>query len=133
MLSNIPINPVIGSTVTLTCTVELSPAVDVSVAVNITWTGPHGFRATDSAQPVMGSTTNSAIVNSFGREQSGIYTCTATVAIISNSMSSFVSTDGVSGTKSTLVNIGKLTFISFMEMLEDTIKINTLIMDPIMS
>ena len=30
----------VGSTVALTCTVELSPAVDVSVNVNTVWTGP---------------------------------------------------------------------------------------------
>ena len=30
----------IGSNVTLTCTVELSPVVDVPVTVNTVWTGP---------------------------------------------------------------------------------------------
>ena len=34
-------NPILsGSNVTLTCTVELSPAVDVPVTVNTVWTGP---------------------------------------------------------------------------------------------
>ena len=73
----------IGSNVTLTCTVELSPAVDVPVTVNTVWTGPAGFRTTNTAQPVMGSSTTyitTAIVRSFGRDRSGNYTCTATVS-----------------------------------------------------
>ena len=74
-----PIHPV-GLAVTLTCTVELSPAVDISVAVYLRWLGPVGFFAEDSGivQPVMGSTatyTSTAMVNSFGREKSGIYRC----------------------------------------------------------
>ena len=75
----------IGSNVTLTCavTVELSPAVDVPVTVTTMWTGPDGFMTTNTAQPVMGSTTTyttTAMVSSFGRDQSGIYNCTATVS-----------------------------------------------------
>ena len=77
-----PIQPV-GSDVTLTCTVELSPAVDVPVTVNTVWTGPDEFMTANTAQPVMGSTTtytSTAMVSSFGRDQSGNYTCTATVS-----------------------------------------------------
>ena len=87
-----PIRPV-ESDVTVTCTVELSPAVDVPVTVNTVWTGPYGFMTTNTAQPVMGSTTtytSTAMVSSFGRDQSGDYTCTATV----NSNSSFVISSG---------------------------------------
>ena len=76
-----PINPV-GSDVTLTCTVDFDPAVDVPVTVNTMWTGPNGFMTTNTAQSVMGSTTtytSTAMVSSFGRDQSGNYTCTATV------------------------------------------------------
>ena len=72
----------VGSTVTLTCTVELSPAVDVPVTVNTVWTGPDGFMTTNTAQSVMGSTTtytSTAMVSSFGRDQSVNYTCTATL------------------------------------------------------
>ena len=79
-----PIRPV-GSDVTLTCTVvlTLSPAMDVPVTVNTVWTGPDRFMVTNTAQPVMGSTTtytSTAMVTSFGREQSGFYTCTANVS-----------------------------------------------------
>ena len=70
-----PIQPV-GSDVTLTCSVELSPAVDVPVAVNTVWTGPDVFMP---AQAAIGSTTtftSTATVSSFGRNQSGVYNCT---------------------------------------------------------
>ena len=81
-----PIRP-IGSAVTLTCTVELNPAVDVPVIVDIEWTGPAGFRTTNTTQPVMGSSTvnytSTAMINSFGRNQSGVYSCTATISSIS--------------------------------------------------
>ena len=77
-----PIQPV-GSDVTLTCTVELSPAVNVEVAVGTVWTGPAGFMTTNTAQPVMGSTTtytSTAMVSSFGRDKSGDYICVATAS-----------------------------------------------------
>ena len=77
-----PIRPV-GSDVTLTCTVELSPTVDVPVTVNTVWTGPDGFMTTNTAQPITGSTTtytSRAMVRLFGRNQSGVYICRATVS-----------------------------------------------------
>ena len=97
MVSSDPVSPVqpVGSDVTLTCTVELSPAVDVPVTVITVWAGLDGFMTTNTAQPVMGSSTtyiSTAIVSSFGRDQSGVYTCTATVSstspFISSSMES---------------------------------------------
>ena len=68
---------------------ELSPLVDVPVTVNTVWTGPAGFMTTNTAQPVMGSTTtyiSSVVVSSFGRDQSGDYTCTATVSSAAQSI-----------------------------------------------
>ena len=85
-----PIRP-IGSTLTLTCTVELSPLVDIPVTVNTVWTGPAGFIANNTAQPVMGSSTtytSIAMIHSFGREQSGVYSCSATAESISSFISS---------------------------------------------
>ena len=84
-----PIQPFVFPNVTLTCTVELSLAVDVPVTVNTVWTGPDGFMTTNTAQRVMGSNTtynSTATVSSFGRDQSGNYTCTA----IFSSTSSFL-------------------------------------------
>ena len=76
-------NITVGFDVTLTCTVDLDPAVDVPVTVNTVWTGPDGFRTANTAQPVMGSNstyTSRARVGSFGRNQSGNYNCAATIS-----------------------------------------------------
>ena len=85
-----PVSPIwpVGSTITLICTVELSPAVDGPVTVNTVWTGPAGFSTTNTAQAMAGSTTtytSTAMVSSFGRDQSGNYSCAATVSSTSHS------------------------------------------------
>ena len=105
-----PIQPV-GSDVTLTCTVELtmSPAMDVPVTVNTVWTGPDRFMATNTAQPIMERTTtytSTAMVSSFGRDQSGVYTCTANV---SSTSSLIVGSGSQSG--SARVTVGKYCLI----------------------
>ena len=96
MVSNDPVSPIHpGSDVTLTCTVELDPAVDIPVIVNAVLTGPDGFMTTNTAQPVMGSTTtytSTVVVSSFGRDQSGVYTCTAAVSSTSSLISSSMQT-----------------------------------------
>ena len=79
----------LGSTVTLMCTVRLSNnsgVVDIPVTVNTQWTGPNGLSGIAQR---MGSTTtytSTAMVSSFGRDQSGNYTCTATVSSTSHSI-----------------------------------------------
>ena len=78
MLSSSIPNPILpfGSNVTLTCAVELSPAVDIAVTVNTELTNPDGFATL-------------SMISSFGRSNSGIYTCraaiTSTNAYISDS------------------------------------------------
>ena len=55
-----------------------------SVTVNTTWTGPSGFMTMNIAQPAMGNiTTHSSVVtiHSFGRSESGEYSCTATASL----------------------------------------------------
>ena len=86
----IPIRP-FGSTVTLTCTVVLAEYVE-GLTVNTKWTGPNGFSQNGMAQR-MGSTTtytSTAMVSSFGRDQSGDYTCTATVSSVNVTVSSSI-------------------------------------------
>ena len=98
-----PVSPVqaIGSNVTLTCAVELSPAVDVPVTVNTVWTGPAGFMSNATAQPVTRSAiknstyTSTATVMSFSRNKSGDYICRATVI----PQSTFVTYSSLSGIK----------------------------------
>ena len=56
--------------------------------MNTVRTGPDGFMTTITAQPVMVNNTtymSTAIVSSFGREQSGQYICTAQVTSSLNS------------------------------------------------
>ena len=75
-----PIRPV-GSDVTLTCTVELSPAVDVPVTVNVQLIDPAGRSLTISFVSVSSSIyASTATISSFGRNRSGVYTCTAFVS-----------------------------------------------------
>ena len=86
--SSIP-NPIppFGSDVTLTCAVELSPAVDVPVTINTVLTTDEGFARVSTAQPVMGSSTNytsTFLISSFGRSNSGLYVCSATVSLLSH-------------------------------------------------
>ncbi len=73
-----PVRPV-GSAVTLTCVVhmEFSPVVDVSMALNIVWSGPGGFTATNTSYPVEATHTIMIVINPFERNESGNYTCMA--------------------------------------------------------
>ena len=103
----------VGSALTLTCSVEFRPAVDVPVAVTTVWTGPAGFMNTTTAVPVMGSTTtytSTAMVSSFGRDQSGDYTCVATV----NSTSYFI--DRSMAYASTRVTVGKVIIGTYLDL-----------------
>ena len=106
-----PIRPV-GSDVTLTCTVVLSTAVSVEVDVSTAWTGPDGLETINNAHSVIGSTTtytSKAMINSFGRDQSGNYTCTATVS----STSSFLTGSG-SQSGTARVTVGKVDIYVYM-------------------
>ena len=77
-----PIQPV-GSDVTLTCTVELSPSVvnsDLSVLMVDAQLSRDGTPLTLTGPTVAGTTFTYTIqLDSFGRNDSGNYTCTATV------------------------------------------------------
>jgi hypothetical protein len=71
----------IGSTVTLTCMADFDPAIDVPVSVNIQLSDPAGRTLTTTTPSVSGATfTTTATISSFGRNDSGVYTCTATVS-----------------------------------------------------
>ena len=77
-----PVSPIQPnrSQVILICTVELNPAVDVPVIVYVWLTDPAGNLLTITTTSVSGSTyTTTATIRSFGREQSGVYSCAATV------------------------------------------------------
>ena len=70
----------IGSTVTLTCTVELSSVVDVPVAVTAQVSDPSGSPLTTTPPSVSGSSyTFTTIIQIVSPVQSGAYTCTASL------------------------------------------------------
>ena len=105
-----PLIPIIiGSSINLTCTVELSSLVNVPVTVNTVWTGPVGFMTSNTAQQAIGSRTttytSTAMVSSSrsGRDHSGNYTCKATVRAMSSSL---IDIDSV-GYSSSKVVVGK--------------------------
>ena len=71
-----------GSSVTVICTVELNQYVDVGLTVDIQWTGPDSV-VISPTDPFMESTnryTSTITFMSFGRAQSGVYTCSATIS-----------------------------------------------------
>ena len=80
-----PIRPV-GSDITLICNVMLNNAgleIDLPLTVNVevSKSDPDGHSLTTTPLSVSGSTYNTTVmIRSFGREQSGNYTCTATVS-----------------------------------------------------
>ena len=73
----------VGADVTVTCTVELGPSVvesDLSVLMVDAQLSRNGTPLTLTAPTVAGTTFTYTIqLNSFGRSDSGNYTCTATV------------------------------------------------------
>ena len=97
----------IGSSVTLICTVYLSPAVDIPVTVNTVWTGPAGFMMTNVATLVINATTyiSVSLIDYFERDRFGNYTCAATVS--SKSVKSFLS-DSNMQSGSTRVAFGEM-------------------------
>ena len=87
----------VGSAINMTCNVELSPVVNIPVTVITVWTGPAGFMTTTTTQSIMGSTinyTSTAVIGSFGRDESGAYTCTATATTTSSFLRNSASHSG---------------------------------------
>ena len=71
-----PPGVIAGASVNLTCTVVLSPAVDVPVTVNTEWTGPNVmFMPTDPVPAVMVNTTTYVSTVSVGAARTGSYSC----------------------------------------------------------
>ena len=86
-----PVQP-IGSVVNLTCIVHntiIRDAVDISVTLKAIWTGPGEFVTINTLQPILESSTaytSRAMISSFGRNESGKYTCTAGLSSASTNL-----------------------------------------------
>ena len=101
-----PIRP--GFDVTLTCTVILRSGPEIDIPLTVTMllsrTDPAGSPLTTTTPSMSGSTyTSTAMVSSFRRDQSGNYTCTATVS--STSPNSFLTVS--SGSDIIRVTVGE--------------------------
>ena len=109
-ITNFPSSPIrpIGTSVTLNCSCDIGQSLptrylDIGVIVSISLRDPSGRLLANTTPPVTGSLyTSSAMISSFGRDQSGIYTCTASVRA---SSSFIISTDT---SKRKQVTIGKI-------------------------
>jgi hypothetical protein len=114
IITSSPVSPIhpVGSTVTLTCTVDLSPYVDVPVNVTTQLSGTAGVTITPvtTSESVMENATrytSTATVSPFGRIQSGEYTCMANVElVIANSF--IASGTGVTGMDGIAIGTGRL-------------------------
>ena len=73
-----------GHPLNLTCSIELSDAVDITVTVNTVWSGPSRtqFTTTTSVATMVTATTytSTATISSVETSDSGEYTSTATVS-----------------------------------------------------
>ena len=78
----LPVDAIIaGSSFDQTCTVELSPAVDVPVTVNTDWSGPGGvmFMPANPVSAVMVNITTYTSTVSVSAARNGSYICQATI------------------------------------------------------
>ena len=111
IITSTPVSPIhpIGSTVTLTCTVDLSPLVDVPVTVTAQISAPMGVAITPVTNSVMENATrytSTSRVGPFGREQSGEYTCMANVGL-ATANPLIISGTGVTGMDMITIGTGK--------------------------
>ena len=76
-----PVSVIAGSSFTLTCAVELTPAVDVPVTVNTEWAGPGGvmFMPANPVPAVMVNITTYTSTVLVNAARNGSYTCQATI------------------------------------------------------
>ena len=112
MITSTPVSPIrpVGSTVTLTCTVDLSPLVDVPVNVTAQISAPMGVAIIPVTNSVMENATrytSTATVSPFGRDHSGEYTCTANVELVTGNPL-IIGGTGVTGMDRITVGTGKL-------------------------
>ena len=86
-----PIRP-IGSAVTLTCSMQLSLAVDIPVIVIASLRGPLGEANSTSPEALGPTYSSNALIHSFAADHSGLYSCTATIRSTSSFVINSVST-----------------------------------------
>ena len=95
----------VGSSHNLTCTVELSSAIDVPVIVNTVWTGPAGtvFTPNNSVTATMESVKRYISTAMFNEVGNNTHTCTVHI----NSTSRYITESGVVS-RVLAINVGKV-------------------------
>ena len=83
--------------------------VNIPVTVVTEWTGPAGLMITNTGQSIMSSTINyisTVAVGSFGKDESGLYTCKATATTTSSFLRDSASRSGTA-----TITVGEATII----------------------
>ena len=91
-----------GSSPSLTCTVELSSAVDIEVTVNTMWTGPDIMMIVTPTSSMIVNLTRYVIMVNVDAARGGSYTCQASI----DSSSQFITESGMTS-GSTNINVGE--------------------------
>ena len=88
--------------VTLSCTVQIDPAVDIPVTVQTNWNGPDGFSFNNIATNIVNNThfTSMATVGSLELKKAGVYHCMATV--MASPENQFIMNTGTNENETTL-------------------------------
>ena len=105
-----PIRPV-GSNVTLTCNIELSPTVDIEVNMTIVWTGPNNNIIKNNTYTLMGNTAmtleSNITVRASGRRVSGDYTCIVSIRVSKELQYVHLNDIGARASNKTSITTGK--------------------------
>ena len=91
-----------GSSPSLTCTVDLTTAVDIEVTVSTVWTGPDMMTTVTPTSSVMINLTRYVIMANVDAARGGNYTCQASI----DSSSQFIAESGMTS-GSTNINVGE--------------------------
>ena len=84
--------------VTLSCSVEVHPTVDIPVVVRIKWNGPENFARTPTT--INDTYTSEVTINDLNIRNAGKYNCTATIRARSNNL--FITGNGTRSNSTTL-------------------------------
>ena len=85
--------------VTLSCSVEVDPTVDIPVAISMKWNGPENFARTLTTT-INNTCTIEVTINDLNIKKAGEYNCTATIRARSNNL--FITENGTRSNSTSL-------------------------------
>ena len=99
-----------GSSITMTCCVEISSAIDIPVVLNIVWNGPQGTILPDNQSEIVTYDSQTKVFEAiFRKVRSGDYICDADTQNMQTS-SQFV-TNSIKKSMVKTIHVGKLVTI----------------------